>query len=74
MKTFFSLVVAVSLTASLAAQTARKPSAKPKTAAVTADDIKALRDALAAQSSALAAHANRGNGCAKQGCGRADCR
>ncbi len=55
MKTFFSLVVAVSLTASLAAQTARKPSAKPKTAAVTADDIKALRDALAAQSSALAA-------------------
>ena len=55
MKTFFPLVVAVSLTASLAAQTARKPSAKPKTAAVTADDIKALRDALAAQSSALAA-------------------
>jgi len=55
MKTFFSLVVAVSLTASLAAQTARKPSAKPKTAAVTADDIKVLRDALAAQSSALAA-------------------
>jgi len=55
MKTFLCFVVAVSLTASLAAQTARKPTAKRKTAAVTAEDIRALREALAAQSNALAA-------------------
>ncbi len=49
MKTFLCLLVVVSLTASLAAQTAPRPKAKPKTAAVTAEDIKALRDALTAQ-------------------------
>jgi Putative porin len=54
MKIFLSWVVAASLTASLAAQTSRKPKPQPKKAAVTADDIKALRDALAAQSNLLA--------------------
>lgn len=49
MKTFLYLALAASLTASLAAQTARKPPAKPKPASVTAEDLKALRDALAAQ-------------------------
>jgi chemotaxis protein histidine kinase CheA len=55
MKAFFSLVVAVFLTVPLTAQMAPKPKAKPKAAVVTTEDLKALRDALAAQSSALAA-------------------
>ena len=54
MKSFLSLVVAVSLTASLTAQTTRKP-AKPKAPAVTAEDVKVLRDALTAQTESLAA-------------------
>jgi len=55
MKKFLCVVVAVSLTASLIAQTSPKHKARPKAAAVTAEDLKALRDALAMQSSALAA-------------------
>lgn len=55
MKSFLSLVLAVSLTAPLIAQTVHRPKAMPKTATVTAEDLQALRDALAAQSSALAA-------------------
>jgi Putative porin len=55
MKIFLSLVLAISVAASLAAQTARKAESKqPKKAAVTADDIKALRNALATQSNLLA--------------------
>jgi Putative porin len=55
MKIFLSLVLAISVAASLAAQTARKAESKqPKKAAVTADDIKALRDALTTQSNLLA--------------------
>ncbi len=57
MKTFLCLMMAASLAVTLTAQTAPKPKAKPKpkTATVTAEDVKALRDALAAQTSALAA-------------------
>jgi hypothetical protein len=55
MKTFVCLVVAVSLTVPLLAQAAPKHKTKPKAATVTVEDLKALRDALAAQSSALAA-------------------
>src|ERR1700694_2318330 len=55
MKTFVCLVVAVSLTVPLIAQTSPKHKARPKAATVTAEDLKGLRDALAAQSSALAA-------------------
>jgi hypothetical protein len=54
MKVFFSLIVGISLTASLAGQAARKH-AKPKPSAVTAEDVRALRDALTAQTNALAA-------------------
>jgi hypothetical protein len=55
MKTFLCLVVTVSLTIPLLAQAAPEHKAKPKAATVTAEDLKALRDALAAQSGALAA-------------------
>jgi flagellar capping protein FliD len=55
MKTFLWFVVAVTFTVPLIAQTAPKHKAKAKTAPVTAEDIQALRDALAAQSGALAA-------------------
>lgn len=55
MKSFLSLVVAVSLTVPLIAQMAHKPKAKPKTATVTADELEALREALTVQSSALMA-------------------
>src|SRR5262249_27204745 len=41
--------------ATLSAQTAVKPKASPKRTPVTAEDIRALREALTAQSSALAA-------------------
>jgi hypothetical protein len=55
MKSFLALVLVAWLTAALAAQTARKPVANPKAAAVTAEDVKALQDAVAVQNSALAA-------------------
>lgn len=55
MRAFLCPVAAILLTVSLAAQTTHKPKARPKAAAVTAEDVKALRDALAEQSSALAA-------------------
>jgi Putative porin len=55
MKTFLSLVVAVSLAVSLIAQTSPKPKVKPRANAATSEDVKALRDALAEQSGALAA-------------------
>ena len=54
MKTFLWFVVAVTFTVPLIAQTAPKHKAKGKTAPVTAEDIQALRDALA-ESGALAA-------------------
>ena len=52
MKAILCPVVAVLLTLSLTAQTTHKSKAKSKAAAVTADDVKALPDALAAKSSA----------------------
>jgi hypothetical protein len=55
MKTFLCVVVAVSLTASLIAQTSPNHKARPKAGAVTAEDLRALRDALAMQSTVLAA-------------------
>lgn len=55
MKAFLCPAISVLLTLTLAAQTNHKTRAKPKLAAVTAEDVKALREALAAQSSALAA-------------------
>jgi hypothetical protein len=54
MKAFVHLVVAVTLTVPLVAQTVPKTKTKQKATAATAEDIRALRDALAAQSSALA--------------------
>lgn len=55
MKTFLRLAMTVTLTTPLIAQTAPKHKAKPKPAILTAEDVKALRDAMAAQSNALAA-------------------
>ena len=55
MRIAVSWIIAVFLAANLTAQTPVKRKTPAKHAAVTADDIKALRDALAAQSSALAA-------------------
>ena len=54
MRIAVSWITVVFLSVMLAAQTS-KPKVPAKRAVVTADDIKALRDALAAQSSALAA-------------------
>jgi TolA-binding protein len=54
MKTVLSLFVTALLVPSLAAQPAAKVKANPKKEAVTSEDIKALRDALAAQSAMLA--------------------
>ena|SRR5258705_8178702 len=55
MKAFLRLAMTVTLTSPLIAQAAPKHKAKPKPAILTAEDVKALRDAMAAQSNALAA-------------------
>jgi hypothetical protein len=53
-KTVVSLTVALSLMPMMMAQPATRAKAKPKANTVTAEDIQALRDALAAQSNMLA--------------------
>jgi hypothetical protein len=55
MKIFVRLAITVTLTIPLIAQTPPKHKARPKPAVLTEEDVKALRDALAAQSSAIAA-------------------
>jgi hypothetical protein len=55
MKTFVCFLVAVSLAVPSVAQTTPKPKAKPKAASMTAKDLEALREALAAQTDMLAA-------------------
>jgi hypothetical protein len=63
MRILCSLLVPVFLMVPATAQTASKPKAKTRTAVVTAQDLQALRDALAAQTSALAPSSNSSQSC-----------